>query len=122
MTAADNIHKYFFYCFSEKIRLDVSSESSVRQRIHMKNQALFSSKGKSEKKIKMSSALIGTLWVNCCTFLRVLGCFLFTASSFCYVVLLTKILVKILPFLRLSDHFDCCCCCCVIVYVHGKHL
>ena len=29
-----------FYCFSEKIRLDVSSESFARQRIHMKNQAL----------------------------------------------------------------------------------
>ena len=28
-TAADNIHKYFFHCFSEKIRLDVSSESSA---------------------------------------------------------------------------------------------
>ena len=38
-----------------KIKLDVSSES--RQRIHMKNQALFSSKDKS-KKIKMSSAAI----------------------------------------------------------------
>ena len=47
----------FFHCFSEKIRLDVSSESSARQRIHMKNQALFSSKDKS-KKIKMSSAAI----------------------------------------------------------------
>ena len=35
---------FFFYCFSEKIRLDGSSESSARQRIHMKNQALFSSK------------------------------------------------------------------------------
>ena len=43
-TAADDIHEYFFHCFSEKIRLDVSSESSARQRIHMKNQALFSSK------------------------------------------------------------------------------
>ena len=43
-TAADNIH-----CFSEKIRLDVSSESSARQRIHLKNQALFSSKDKSKK-------------------------------------------------------------------------
>ena len=42
-TAADDIHKYFFHYFSEKIRLDVSSESSARQRIHMKNQALFSS-------------------------------------------------------------------------------
>ena len=31
----------FFHCFSEKIRLDVSSESSAWQRIHMKNQALF---------------------------------------------------------------------------------
>ena len=40
--AADDIHKYF-YRFSEKIRLDVSSESS-----HMKNQALFSSKDKSK--------------------------------------------------------------------------
>ena len=57
-TAADNIHKYFFItCFSEKIRLDISSESSARQRIHMKNQALFSLKDKS-KKIKMSSAAI----------------------------------------------------------------
>ena len=44
MTAADDIH-----CFSEKIRLDISSESSARQRIHMKNQALFSSKDKSKK-------------------------------------------------------------------------
>ena len=38
-----------FSFFSEKIRLDVSSESSARQRIHMKNQALFSSQDKSEK-------------------------------------------------------------------------
>ena len=38
-----------FSLFSEKIRLDVSSESSVRQRIHMKNQALFSLKDKSKK-------------------------------------------------------------------------
>ena len=50
----------FFHCFSEKVRLDVSSESSARQRIHMKNQALFSSKDKSKKLkyIKMSSAAI----------------------------------------------------------------
>ena len=46
-TAADDIHnyffihKYFFIFFSDKIRLDVSSESSARQRIHMKNQAYF---------------------------------------------------------------------------------
>ena len=40
-TATDNIHKYFFHCFSEKIRLDVSSEFSAKQRIHKKYQALF---------------------------------------------------------------------------------
>ena len=34
-TAADDIQKYFFHCFPEKIRLDVSSESSARQRIPM---------------------------------------------------------------------------------------
>ena len=50
-TAADDIH--FFSLFFREIRLDVSS----RQRILMKNQALFSSKGKS-KKIKLSSAAI----------------------------------------------------------------
>ena len=38
-----------FLCFSEKIRLDVSSESSARQRIHMKHQAIFSSKDKCKK-------------------------------------------------------------------------
>ena len=40
MTAADDIHNYFFIVFSEKIRLDVSSESSARQRIHMKKSSL----------------------------------------------------------------------------------
>ena len=55
-TAADDFQN-IFHCFSEKIRLDVSSESSARQRIHMKNQALFTSKDKS-KKIKLSSAAI----------------------------------------------------------------
>ena len=49
MTAADDIHKYFFKRFSEKIRLDISCESSARQRIHMKHQALFSSKDKGKK-------------------------------------------------------------------------
>ena len=43
-TAADNINKYLFIVFQRKIRLDVSSESSARQRIDMKNQALFSRK------------------------------------------------------------------------------
>ena len=32
-TAADDIHKYFFYCSSRKIRLDICCESSARQRI-----------------------------------------------------------------------------------------
>ena len=44
MTAADN------YCFSETIRLDISCESSARQRIHIKHQALFSLKDNSKKK------------------------------------------------------------------------
>ena len=64
-TAADDIHKYFFFVFSEKIRLDISCESSALQRIHMKYQALFSSKEES-KKIKVSSAaiLLGALRVK----------------------------------------------------------
>ena len=41
MTAAEDIHKYLFHCFSEKIRLDISSESSARQRIHMKYRLIF---------------------------------------------------------------------------------
>ena len=40
------------------MRLDVSSESSARQRIHMKSQALFSSKGESERG-KSSAAIFG---------------------------------------------------------------
>ena len=55
MTAADDIYKYFFHCFSEKIRLD-------RQRIHIKNQALFSSKDKSKKlKCSLLQFLFGAL-------------------------------------------------------------
>ena len=77
-TAADDIHKYFFIVFSEKIRLGVSSESSARQRIHMKNQALFSSKDKS-KKIKVSSAAIFVLkllgWMPPSSWLAVHYCF-----------------------------------------------
>ena len=64
-TAADDIPKYFFHCFSEKISLDVSSESSARQRIYMKNQALFSSKDKSKKfKCRLLQFLFGALRVN----------------------------------------------------------
>ena len=47
MTAADN--RIFFHCFSKKIRLDISCESSAKQRIHMKHQASFSLKDKSKK-------------------------------------------------------------------------
>ena len=65
MTAADDIHKYFFHCFSEKIRLDASSESSARQRIHVKYQALFSSKDKSKKlKCRLLQFLFGALRVK----------------------------------------------------------
>ena len=65
MTAADDIHEYFFIVFSEKIRLDVSSESSARQRIHMKNQALLSSKDKSKKlKCRLLQFLFGALRVK----------------------------------------------------------
>ena len=41
----------FFSIFLEKIRLDVSSESSARQRSHMKHQALFPWKDKTKKKV-----------------------------------------------------------------------
>ena len=64
-TAADDIHKLFFHYFSEKIKLDVSSDSSARQRIHMKNQALFSSKDKSKKlKCRLLQFLFGALKVK----------------------------------------------------------
>ena len=60
-----------FSLFSEKTRLDVSSESSARQRIHMKNQALFSSKDKIKKlKCHPLQFLFSALRVNrslCCT-------------------------------------------------------
>ena len=41
-TAADEIHKYISIVFQRKEDL-ILSESSTGQRIHMKNQALFSS-------------------------------------------------------------------------------
>ena len=40
MTAADDIHKYFFIVFRENKTI-VSSESSARQRIHMKIKPYF---------------------------------------------------------------------------------
>ena len=49
--------------------LDVSSESSARQRIHMKNQALFSSKNKSKKlKCRLLQFLFGALRVKFAVF------------------------------------------------------
>ena len=50
-TAADGTcYTNTFYCFFlEKIGLDISCESSVRHRIHMKDQLLFSSKDKNKK-------------------------------------------------------------------------
>ena len=66
-SAAENINTVntFFHCFSEKIRLDVSSESFARQRIHLKHQALFSSKDKSKKlKCHLLQFLFGTLRVK----------------------------------------------------------
>ena len=64
-TAADDIHKYFFVVFSEKRRLDVSSESSARQSIYMKNQALFSSKDKIKKlKCRLLQFVYGALRVK----------------------------------------------------------
>ena len=63
-TAADDIHKYFFN-FSEKIRLDASSESSARQRIQLKHQALFCSKDKGKKlKCRLLQFLFGALRVK----------------------------------------------------------
>ena len=47
-TAADDSLAYFFHCFSDKIMLDISCESSAWQRIHTKHQASFSSKDKSK--------------------------------------------------------------------------
>ena len=65
-TAADDIHKYYFHCFSGKIRLDISSESCARQKIK-KNQALFSSKDKSKKlKCRLLQLLFGASRVKQC--------------------------------------------------------
>ena len=65
MTAADDIYKYIFHCFSEKIRIDFSSESSARQRSRMINQALLSLKDKSQKNKMLSAAILfGALRVN----------------------------------------------------------
>ena len=44
-TAADDNMLFFFgFYLSKKIRLDVSSESSAEQRIHLKRRLIFSEK------------------------------------------------------------------------------
>ena len=67
-TAADGIYKYFFILFSEKIILDISCESSARQRIHMEHQALFPFKDKSKKlNCRLLQFLFGaSLMLICC--------------------------------------------------------
>ena len=64
-TAADNSLKNFFYFSLKKIRLDISCESSVRQRIYIHHQALFSLKAKSKKtKCRLLQILYGALRAN----------------------------------------------------------
>ena len=45
MTAADDSLEYFIIVFQRKKRLDISRESSARQRIHTKHQELLPSRG-----------------------------------------------------------------------------
>ena len=83
MMAADDIHEHF-YCFSKKIRLDVSSESSARQRIHVKNKALFYSKDKSKKlKCRLLQILFGAFRVNsaCTSFINQIKCSTLSISN-----------------------------------------
>ena len=57
-TAADDIHTYFFIVFQRII-------FSANQRIHMKSQALFSSKDKSKKlKCRLLQFLFGALRIK----------------------------------------------------------
>ena len=57
--AADDILIFYFY-LSKKIRLDVSSESSALQRIHLKLQVLFSLK--NNEKIFMNVVCCSRDW------------------------------------------------------------
>ena len=64
-TAADDTHKYFFHCFSEKN--DLMFQVNPLLRIHMKNQVLFSLKGKSKKlKCRLLQFVFGALRLNLC--------------------------------------------------------
>ena len=57
-TAAEDILKYFFIFFSEKIRHDTSCESSARQRIHMNSMPFFLQNVDKEKKSVSSAAIL----------------------------------------------------------------
>ena len=64
MTAADDIHKYCFIVFQRKLDL-MFQVNNPTQRIHMKNQVLFSSKDKSKNlKCRLLQFLCGTLRVK----------------------------------------------------------
>ena len=58
---------FYFHCFADQIRLDVSSESSARQRIHIKYQAVFSLKDNflvKKLKCRLLQFLFGALRVK----------------------------------------------------------
>ena len=56
--------EYFFMVFSGKIRLDVSCESSARQRIHMTHQTLFSWKDRTQIRMSSLQLLFGAIRVK----------------------------------------------------------
>ena len=55
-------HSNFFFFFSEKTSLDILSESSAKQMIHMKCRDLFSLK---KKKLLSAAVVIGAFRVKC---------------------------------------------------------
>ena len=56
---------FFYFYLSKEIKLDVSCESSARQRIHKKNQALFSLKDENKNlKCRLLQVLFGALRVK----------------------------------------------------------
>ena len=54
----------------EEIRLDVSCESSAKQRIHMKYQALFYQTMKKYARLSSAAVVIGALRVKTCRYVR----------------------------------------------------
>ena len=65
-TAADDSLEYnYFHCCSEKMRLDISCESSARKRIHINIKPYFLRKVKVKKmKVLSAAILLGSLRVN----------------------------------------------------------